>query len=98
MRPLSPGGLGCDRFRSPLLPVSLLLLSPRATEMFHFARLLSPCLCVQHGMTPHYQRRVAPFGNPRINGRSAPTRGLSQPSTPFFSSWCQGIHHLPLLS
>ena len=96
--PLAPAGFGPIPFRSPLLRESRLISFPRATEMFHFARLLSPCLCVQHGMTPYYQRRVAPFGNPRINGRSAPTRGLSQPSTPFFSSWCQGIHHLPLLS
>ena len=66
--------------------------------MFHFPRLLLPRLCVQRGVTPHYQRRVSPFGHPRINGYSAPTRGLSQPFTPFISSRCQGIHHLPLLS
>src|SRR5947208_83195 len=93
----SPSGV-LFTFPSPLLGESRLISFPRATEMFHFARLPSPCLCVQHGMTPHYQRRVCPFGNPRIRGCSAPTRGLSQPSTPFFGSWCQGIHHLPLLS
>jgi hypothetical protein len=96
--PLAPARFRLIPFRSPLLGESRLISFPRATEMFHFARLPSPCLCVQHGMTPHYQRRVCPFGNPRIRGCSAPTRGLSQPSTPFVGSWCQGIHHLPLLS
>src|SRR5712691_4481176 len=28
----------------------------------------------------------------------AAPRGLSQPSTSFFGSWCQGIHHAPLLA
>ena len=55
-------------------------------------------LCVQRRMTPHYRRRVSPFGNPRVKGCSAPHRGLSQPSTSFFGSWCQGIHHMPLIS
>ncbi len=55
-------------------------------------------LCVQRRMTPHYRRRVSPFGDPRVKGCSAPHRGLSQPSTSFFGSWCQGIHHMPLIS
>ena len=55
-------------------------------------------LCVQRRMTPHYRRRVSPFGDPRVKGCSAPHRGLSQPSTSFIASWCLGIHHLPLLS
>ena len=71
---------------------------PRGTEMFHFPRLSSAGLCVQPGITPHYQRWVSPFGNPRVKGYSAPNRGLSQPFTPFIDSWCQGIHHAPLLS
>ena len=75
-----------------------LISFPRGTEMFHFPRLPPPCLCVQHGVTPHYQRRVSPFGHPRVKGYSAPHRGLSQPFTPFIDSWCQGIHHVPLLS
>src|SRR3982074_3798905 len=28
----------------------------------------------------------------------AAPRGLLQPSTSFFGSWCQGIHHAPLLA
>ena len=95
---LTPARFGLIPFRSPLLGESRLISFPRATEMFHFARLSSPRLCVQRGMTPHYRRRVSPFGDPRVKGCSAPHRGLSQPSTSFFGSWCQGIHHVPFLS
>ena len=91
-------GLGSIPFRSPLLGESLLISFPQGTEMFHFPRLSSPCLCVQHGITPHYRRWVSPFGNPRITGYSTPTRGLSQSFTPFIDSWCQGIHRVPFLS
>ena len=91
-------GLGWIPFRSPLLRESRLISFPRGTEMFHFPRLSSAGLCVQPGITPHYQRWVSPFGNPRVKGHSAPHRGLSQPFTPFFDSWCQGIHRVPLLS
>ena len=66
--------------------------------MFQFPRLPSARLCIQRGITPYYQRWVSPFGNPRVNGYSAPNRGLSQPFTSFIDSWCQGIHHVPLLS
>jgi hypothetical protein len=91
-------GLGWIPFRSPLLGESRLISFPRGTEMFQFPRLPPACLCIQQGVTPYYQRWVSPFGNPRINGYSAPTRGLSQPFTPFIDSWCQGIHHVPFLS
>ena len=91
-------GLGSIPFRSPLLGESRLISFPQGTEMFHFPCLSSPCLCVQHGITPHYRCWVSPFGNPRITGYSAPTRGLSQPFTPFIDSWCQGIHRVPFLS
>ena len=66
--------------------------------MFQFPRLPSARLCIQRGITPYYQRWVSPFGNPRITGYSAPTRGLSQPFTPFIDSRCQGIHRVPFLS
>ena len=85
-------------FRSPLLRKSRLLSFPRGTEMFQFPRFPPLGLCVQPGMTPHYQRRVSPFGNPRVKGCSTPNRGFSQSSTPFFGSRCQGIHHVPLIS
>ena len=60
--------------------------------------LASAGLCIQPAVTPHYRRWVSPFGNPRITDCSASPRGFSQPSTPFFDSWCQGIHRVPLLS
>ena len=91
-------GLGWIPFRSPLLGESRLISFPRGTEMFQFPRLPPSRLCIQRGVTPYYQRWVSPFGNPRVNGYSAPNRGLSQPFTPFFDSWCQGIHHVPFLS
>ena len=94
----NPRRFGLIPFRSPLLRESRLIYFPRGTEMFHFPRLSSPGLCVQPGITPHYQRWVSPFGNPRVKGYSAPNRGLSQPFTPFIDSWCQGIHRVPLLS
>src|SRR6201984_3377785 len=96
--PLTSARFGLIPFRSPLLRESQLIYFPRGTEMFHFPRLSSPGLCVQPGITPHYQRWVSPFGNPRVKGYSAPYRGLSQPFTPFIDSWCQGIHHVPLIS
>jgi hypothetical protein len=95
---LHASGLGWIPFRSPLLRESRLISFPRGTEMFHFPRLSPPGLCVQPGVTPHYRRWVSPFGNPRVKGRSTPHRGLSQSSTPFIDSRCQGIHHVPLLS
>ena len=53
--PAMPSGLTLDRFRlipfrSPLLRESLLLSSPRGTEMFQFPRFPLPVLCVQTGV------------------------------------------------
>ena len=79
-------------FRSPLLRESLLLSSPRGTQMFQFPRFPLSALCVQAGVTPHYGCRVSPFGHPRIEARSAAPRGLSQPPTSFFGFRRQGIH------
>jgi hypothetical protein len=85
-------------FRSPLLGESRLIYFPRGTEMFQFPRLPLSYLCIQYGVPPYYQRWVSPFGNPRITVCSATPRGLSQPSTSFIDSWCQGIHRVPFLS
>ena len=79
-------------FRSPLLRESLLLSSPRGTQMFQFPRFPLSALCVQAGVTPHYGCRVSSFGHPRIEARSAAPRGLSQPPTSFFGFRRQGIH------
>ena len=89
---------GLIPFRSPLLGESRLISFPPGTEMFQFPGLPPPCLCIQQGVAPYYQRWVSPFGNPRVTGYSAPHRGLSQPFTPFIDSWCQGIHRVPFLS
>ena len=89
---------GLFRFRSPLLTESRLLSLPVGTEMFHFPTFPPHALCVQAWVTGHDSCRVSPFGNPRIKARSAAPRGLSQPPTSFFGSWCQGIHRALLLT
>jgi hypothetical protein len=71
---------------------------PVGTEMFHFPTFPPLALCVQARVTGHDSCRVSPFGNPRITARLAAPRGLSQPPTSFFGSWCQGIHRAPLLT
>ena len=83
---LTPAGFGLIPFRSPLLGESRLISFPRGTEMFQFPGLPPPALCIQAEVTPHYRRRVSPFGHPRVKACSAAHRGLSQPSTPFFDS------------
>jgi hypothetical protein len=89
---LPPARFGLFPFRSPLLRESLLLSSPRGTEMFQFPRFPPLALCVQTGVTPHDGCRVSPFGHPRINAWSAAPRGLSQPPTSFIGFRRQGIH------
>ena len=95
--PARPPGLALVRFRlipfrSPLLRETLLLSSPRGTEMFQFPRFPLPALCVQAGVTPHDGCRVSPFGHPRIEAWSAAPRGFSQPPTSFIGFRRQGIH------
>ena len=78
-------GVSVDFFSSGYLDVSV--------RPVHLCRL-----CIQRQMPTHYRWRVFPFGDPRVKGCSAPHRGLSQPSTSFIDSWCQGIHRKLLLS
>ena len=57
------------------IPVSLattkgMISFPPATEMFQFADLPLPSLCIQLGVTGHYPSRVSPFGHPRITACS----------------------------
>ena len=101
MQPLP--GITHDRFslirvRSPLLPESLLFSLPVGTEMFHFPTFPLPALYIQAGVTRYDKRPggVSPFGNPRITARLSAPRGLSQITTSFFGSRCQGIHRLLL--
>ena len=86
------------RVRSPLLTESRLFSLPVGTEMFHFPTFPLPALYIQAGVTrsPKGPGGVSPFGNPRITARLSAPRGLSQITTSFFGSRCQGIHRLLL--
>ena len=95
---ITSAGFGLFPFRSPLLRESRFLSFPPGTKMFQFPGLPLPALWIQAGVRAHYHAWVSPFGNPRINGWSAPSRGLSQPPTSFIGSWRQGIHRVPLFS
>jgi hypothetical protein len=95
---ITPGRFGLFPFRSPLLRESRFLSFRLGTKMYQFPSLSPPALCVQAGVRAHYRTWVPPFGNPRVEGCSAPHRGLSQPSTSFIDSWRQGIRQWLLLS
>ena len=60
--------------------------------MFQFPRFPLPVLCIQTGVTPHYECWVSPFGHLRIKARSTAPRSISQPTTSFIGSRRQGIH------
>ena len=71
---------GLAPFRSPLLGGSLLFSFPPTTGMFRFVGFASPLRGCRA-----CARRVAPFGHPRICGRSrlpVDFRGLPRPSSP----------------
>ena len=73
------------RFRSPLLPESLLFSLPRGTEMVHFPRFASSGLCIQPVITGHDSSGVAPFGHLRIKAclpLPEAFRCLPRPSSP----------------
>jgi hypothetical protein len=69
---------------------------PVGTEMFHFPTFPPHTLYIQVRVTAHDCGGVPPFGHPRITARLPTPRGLSQATTSFFGSWCQGIHPVPL--
>ena len=85
------------RVRSPLLTESQLFSLPAGTEMFHFPAFPPTALYIQAEVAGHYSGnfKVSPFGHPRITARLPTPRGLSQVTTSFIGSWCQGIHRLP---
>ncbi len=58
---------GLFPFRSPLLGKSHLLSLPPGTEMFQFPGSAAHILCIQMCVLLHYEQRVPPFGNSRIN-------------------------------
>jgi hypothetical protein len=65
--------------------------SPRSLLLPYVFRQRSP------DITP-VSFEVSLFGDPRIEARLPAPRGLSQVTTSFVGSWCQGIHRLPLVA
>jgi hypothetical protein len=65
--------------------------SPRSLLLPYVFRQRSP------DITP-VSFEVSLFGDPRIGARLPAPRGLSQVTTSFVGSWCQGIHRLPLVA
>src|SRR5690606_1115942 len=94
--PRAEARFGLFRFRSTLLPESLLRSFPLLTEMFQFGRFAPTALCIQAAVTQ--KGRVSPFGDPRITARLPAPLGLSQAPTSFIASQRQDIHRLPLLT
>ncbi len=69
---------------------------PVGTEMFHFPTFPPLTLYIQVRVTGHDSSGVSPFGHPRITACLPAPRGLSQATTSFIGSYCQGIHHVLL--
>src|SRR5699024_10418246 len=67
---------------------------PAGTEMFHFPAFPPHALYIQARVAGHDPDRVSPFGHPRITARLPTPRGISQATTSFIGSWCQGIHRM----
>ena len=87
-----------DGYHAPMVwsdPLSLATTHgvslPAGTEMFHFPAYPRN----KRSVPAHDGRRVAPFGNPRIEAMLEAPRGLSHPQTSFIGTVCQGIHHTP---
>ena len=67
--------------------------------MFHFPAFPPTTLYIQAEVTGHNSGiKVTPFGNPRIKTRLPTPLGLSQVTTSFIGSWCQGIHRSHLVA
>lgn len=84
-------------FRSPLLGKSRLISFPPGTEMFQFPGFASMILCIQTRMI---RSLLSGFPIQISSDQSllpAP-RGFSQAATSFVASYCQGIHHVRLIS
>ena len=91
-------GLGYVRFRSPLLTESMSLSFPPGTKMFQFPGFASKRLYIQRWMIPIDRNRVSAFRNLRIDACLPASRSISQATTSFVASRCQGIHHTPLVA
>src|ERR1044071_551719 len=76
--------------RSPLLGESRLISVPPGTEMFQFPGLALPC-----GSNPPCDGLGCPIPTSWDHGSRAAPPGLSQLTTSFIASRCQGIHRVP---
>ena len=76
---------GLIRVRSPLLAESLLISTPSATEMFHFAECRLEALFYSHSNDRTLLRPGFPIQKSPDNRMFAPTRGLSQLTTSFIA-------------
>ena len=85
-------------FRSPLLGESRLLSLPGGTKMFQFSPFAPPGLCVHPGGDPALPGPGFPIRASPGLSLFAATRSLSQLTTPFIASPCQGIPHVPLVA
>ncbi len=75
------------RFRSPLLPASLLVSFPAGTRMFLF-----PAFPLPNGSAPN--GAGSPIRGSRVLRLPAPHPGLSQLATPFFGAPSRAIHQV----
>lgn len=89
--PLTREWFGLFRFRSPLLPESLLFSFPLGTEMVHFPRLASRCLCIQHQDTLAFTKVGFPIRTFSDQNSRATPRDFSQLTTSFIAAISQGI-------
>ena len=101
-----PHNPGCTEVR-PVWPVPRSLATTYGITIVFFSwgyldvsvppvRLMQ--LCIHCMILEHYLQWVSPFGNPRIKACLAAPRGLSQLTTSFIASLCQGIHRTPLVA
>ena len=92
-RPCKHDRFGLIPVRSPLLRESRLLSLPPGTEMFQFPGFASACADQRaHAL------RGCPIRRSRDHGLYAAPPGLSQLTTSFIASSCQGIHRAPFVA
>ena len=92
-RPCKHDRFGLAPVRSPLLRGSRLLSLPPGTEMFQFPGF-APCACAQGDRS--CDRPGCPIRKSWDHSLFAAPPGLSQLTTSFVASLCQGIHRAPL--
>ena len=95
LQPRPCGRFGLLRFRSPLLPESLLLSFPPGTEMFQFPGLHSLAYVFGQRMARVVPVPGFPIRIPTDRCALAAPRGVSPYAASFFSSACQDIRHAP---